>query len=305
MRLDVATVLLQWSAGGLLGCWITTRRREVGLGYGWLLRSTYLVLAAGAFVAGLADVDSGTGAVLRDAASLGVAAAAAVALIASIIRRRAGVRGQEAVREQRRERVAKMLERGEGGGGADERSHEYRGSGEHGSTAPAKASAEFNPALDLVAPVVGFVGLLGAASAVGGPYPLSLVRLVAGALLLGLVTDAMLLGHWYLVQPGLARDPIRELVKLVAWVWPIEVIALVWPVGMAQVIDGTIDDGWAGLLGWTWAVSAVTTIGLVGATWFALKERSYSAVMAATGLLYLAILTAFGADLIARAVLAP
>jgi hypothetical protein len=36
----------------------------------------------------------------------------------------------------------------------------------------------------------------------------------------------------------------------------------------------------------------------------ALKERSYSAVMAATGLMYLAILTAFGTDLVARAVLA-
>ena len=35
------------------------------------------------------------------------------------------------------------------------------------------------------------------------------------------------------------------------------------------------------------------------------KERYYSAVMAATGLLYLAILTAFGTDLVARAVLQP
>ena len=35
----------------------------------------------------------------------------------------------------------------------------------------------------------------------------------------------------------------------------------------------------------------------------ALKERAYSAAMAATGLLYLAILTAFGTDLVARAVL--
>ena len=43
---------------------------------------------------------------------------------------------------------------------------------------------------------------------------------------------------------------------------------------------------------------------LVGVTRAALKERQYSAVMAATGLLYLAILTAFGTDLVARAVLA-
>jgi hypothetical protein len=48
----------------------------------------------------------------------------------------------------------------------------------------------------------------------------------------------------------------------------------------------------------------VTTIGLVVVTRAALRERYYSAVMAATGLLYLAILTAFGTDLVARALLA-
>ena len=49
---------------------------------------------------------------------------------------------------------------------------------------------------------------------------------------------------------------------------------------------------------------AVTTIVLCFVTRAALKERAYSAVMAATGLLYLAILTAFGTDLVARAILA-
>jgi hypothetical protein len=53
-----------------------------------------------------------------------------------------------------------------------------------------------------------------------------------------------------------------------------------------------------------WVVAALTTIALVGAAWLALKERAYSAVMATTGLLYLAILMAFGVDLLARALLA-
>ena len=44
-ELDAATVLLQWATGGLLFCWITTRRREVGAGYGWLLRASYTVVA--------------------------------------------------------------------------------------------------------------------------------------------------------------------------------------------------------------------------------------------------------------------
>jgi len=51
------------------------------------------------------------------------------------------------------------------------------------------------------------------------------------------------------------------------------------------------------------SVSALTTIVLIWVTRLALREKYYSAVMAATGLLYLAILTAFGTDLIARAVL--
>jgi hypothetical protein len=56
-------------------------------------------------------------------------------------------------------------------------------------------------------------------------------------------------------------------------------------------------------LGWFWAACAVTT-GILGVvTLRALREKSYSAVMAATGLMYLAILTAFGTDLVARAVL--
>ena len=83
----------------------------------------------------------------------------------------------------------------------------------------------------------------------------------------------MLLGHWYLVQPGLGRDPIKELVKSVAALWPFEVIVYLIPIGMVSVLNGTIDDGYGGIMGWMWVVACVTTIGLVIATWFALKER--------------------------------
>jgi hypothetical protein len=133
---------------------------------------------------------------------------------------------------------------------------------------------------------------------------LALARTLVGALFLGAVSDAMLLGHWYLVQPGLARAPIIELVRWTAILWPFELLVLLWPTGMLSVLSGAIDDGYGGMLGWYWATSAVATILLVGATRAALRERQYSAVMAATGLLYLAILTAFGMDLVARATLA-
>jgi hypothetical protein len=166
-----------------------------------------------------------------------------------------------------------------------------------------RVGREFPPVLDLIPVAVGSVGLVAAALDAGGNSSVALIRTLVGAAFLGAVTDAMLLGHWYLVQPGLPRRLLNEIVMAVAWVWPIEVIALLLPTGMLSVWSGAVDDGWGGMLGWIWAACAVTTIVLVFVTRAALREREYSAVMAATGLLYLAILTAFGTDLIARAVL--
>jgi hypothetical protein len=282
IRLNAATVLLQWAVGGLAFGWLTTRRRELGIGYGWLFRSVYLVLAIGAFAAGRA---TGPDAV-RDVCSLLVAAFAGVALVVSVTRRKAGVAGQRDREERRSARVAAMT-------GIDRPSKSFD-----------RTLPEFPPVLDLVAPLIGVVGLVAAGLADGGPHVLAIARTLAGAALLGSVTDAMLLGHWYLVQPGLGRGPLNELVRWVAYVWPFEIATLLWPTGMVQVLDGTIHDGYGGMLGWFWAACAITTIGLCFVTWAALKERAYSAVMAATGLLYLAILTGFGTDLVARAVLA-
>ena len=286
IRLDAATVLLQWAVGGLLFLWVTTRRREVGVGYGWLLRGVYLVLAVGAVAAGRI----GDPVVVRDVAALGVVLASASALAVSVVRRRAGVSGQKVIEQRRSARVAAMT-------GIDREAVERDVDG-----------AEFPPVLDLLAPVIGTLGLVAAGLAAvggGGAFDgfVSVLRVVVGAAFLGAVSDAMLLGHWYLVQPGLARGPLHELVRWVAVVWPVEVVALLLPTGMLSVLSGSIEDGYGGLLGWFWVACAVTTIVLCFVTRAALKERAYSAVMAATGLLYLAILTAFGTDLVARAVL--
>tara|TARA_B110000014_G_C20055654_1_gene549417 strand:+ start:852 stop:1076 length:225 start_codon:yes stop_codon:yes gene_type:complete len=72
---------------------------------------------------------------------------------------------------------------------------------------------------------------------------------------------------------------------------------------MISVLTGAIDDSYGGMLGWFWSACALTTGALVIVTRAALRERQYAAVMAATGLLYLAILTAFGTDVVARLVL--
>ncbi len=283
MSLDAATVLLQWSAGGLFFLWVTSRRREVGIGYGWLLRVVYLLMAAGAVAAGRA-LDPVP---VRDAAAVGVVLAAGMALAVSVVRRRAGVAGERERRERRTARVVAMT-------GIDRQ-----------VSLADRSVPEFPPVLDLVAPAIGVVGLVAAGLDAGGSPALAVLRTLVGAAFLGAVSDAMLLGHWYLVQPGLGRAPLVELVKWVIATWPIEVVALLLPTGMIAVLSGSIDDGYGGLLGWFWVACAGTTLALCLLTRAALRERGYPAVMAATGLLYLAILTAFGTDLVARAVLAP
>ena len=243
ISLDVATVLLQWAVGGFFFLWYTTRRHDIGAGYGWLLRGSFAALALGGAAAGYA-VDF---VALRDVSAILVA----IISLATLRRK--------------------------------------------------------NPRWDLVAPMVGVAGLFAAAfdAADGtGDTAVSLARILVGTVFLGAVSDAMLLGHWYLVQPGLPRSILGELVWVLRVVTPIEIVVMLLPTGMFSVFTGAVDDGWGGMLGWFWGACAVTTIVLTEVTRAALRERSYSAVMAATGLLYLAILTAFGTDLVARAVLA-
>ena len=205
------------------------------------------------------------------------------------MRRSAGVKEQRAVIEKRARRVAEMT-------GIDKEEERFD-----------KNAPEFPPVLDAIAPIFGFVAVVAAGvdstQLSDQPVWLGVARIVVGAFFLGAVSDAMLLGHWYLVQPGLARAPLNELVKWTTALWPLELIVFLIPTGMWSVLNGTIDDGFLGQLGWFWAASTVATIILLGLTLVILKGKEYSAVMAATGMLYLAILMGFSMDLVARATL--
>lgn len=282
IKLDAATFLVAWATGMAAFLALTGRRREVGIGYGWTIRGTTVTLYAGAVFFGLRYQPSGVRdvfAVLSLVATLGV-------LAVSWQRRGAGVTKQREQSQARSERVAQMT-----GIDKDEQAFDT-------------SIPEFPPMLDLIPVAFGVVALVAGGLASGGDAPvLSVARWLAGAAFLGAVSDGMLLGHWYLVQPGLPRAPLLELVRWVGYTWPVEVLLFLVPTGMISVFNGTIDDAYGGMLGWFWAASALTTIGLVVVTRAALRERQYAAVMAATGLLYLAILTAFGTDLVARALL--
>lgn len=275
---DVATVLCQWATGGLAYLWVTTRRREVGLGYGWLLRSLYGAIAVIAAVTGFVFHPNA----VRDSACIAVAACAFATLVRSARPDSSGAGSAEPLR------------------GDDSQGTEPAEPG------PRRTIEGFDPRWDLAVPLVGLVGVAAAALGASGDVNpiLHLARVVVGAAFLGAVSNSMLLGHWYLVQPGLRREPLREIVRHLGAIWPVEVGLLLLPTGMIAVLTGSIDDGYGGLLGWFWIACAVTTIALAAVAMAALRERQYAAVMAATGLLYLAILTGFGTDLVARLTLA-
>lgn len=279
---QASTFLLQWATGGLLFLWVSGKTRLIGLGYGWTTRITYMAIAG----IGLAVAFVGETIWVREISSIGLLISTNVALVVSIFRRKAGVQGQRQLKESRTSRVAAML-----------------GNNIQDRTDHAEYQKEFPPNLDLVAPCMGAIGLIAGAIDAGGPTWLSISRTLIGAAFLGAVSNSMLLGHWYLVQPGLSREPIFTLVNWTGILWLPELILLCLPTGMLSVINGTIDDNYNGLLGWFWVACVIATIGLVIVTKMALKEKEYSAVMAATGLMYLAILTAFGMDLVARILL--
>lgn len=279
---QASTFLLQWATGGLLFLWVSSKTRLIGLGFGWTTRITYLVIAGIGLVVGV----MGDTLWFREISNIGLLMATSFALLVSISRRKAGVKGQRELQKSRADRVSAMLgDRGQ-----------IKGSN-------TVATKEFPPVLDLIAPIIGTFGLVAGAVDAAGSIWLSVARTLVGAAFLGAVSNSMLLGHWYLVQPGLSRDPIFTLVNWTGLLWLPELVLLCIPTGMFSVLNGTIDDNYNGLLGWFWVACVVATICLVIVTRMALKEKEYSAVMAATGLMYLAILTAFGMDLVARILL--
>ena len=279
---QASTFLLQWATGGLLFLWVSSKTRLIGLGFGWTTRITYLVIAGIGLVVGV----MGDTLWFREISNIGLLMATSFALLVSIARRKAGVKGQRELQRSRADRVSAML-------------------GDRGQIKVSNtvATKEFPPVLDLIAPIIGTFGLVVGAVDAAGSIWLSIARTLVGAAFLGAVSNSMLLGHWYLVQPGLSRDPIFTLVNWTGLLWLPELVLLCIPTGMFSVLNGAIDDNYNGLLGWFWVACVVATICLVIVTRMALKEKEYSAVMAATGLMYLAILTAFGMDLVARILL--
>jgi hypothetical protein len=134
----------------------------------------------------------------------------------------------------------------------------------------------------------------------------SFVQLVAGALFTGAVLDGLLLGHWYLTDRRLTRGPINRMAWLLIGAVAVQVIALV--VGgfggnePGSAATETLNPiltlaGSATLI----AIGMTLATGLIAVfIRLILRGQRPTAVQAATGFFYLAVITAFTGELAAK-----
>jgi hypothetical protein len=162
---------------------------------------------------------------------------------------------------------------------------------------------------DRAARVVGFATvplclamLVALAGTAEGSTTVAALQLLAGAAFLGATLDGLLLGHWYLTDRGLSRTPInRSTVALIVAVG-LEAIAIVAggfePTGASDDFNPLLTS--AGLASWI-ALGMVAATALIAVMIrLTLKGARATAVQAATGFFYLAVITALTAELAAK-----
>ena len=128
--------------------------------------------------------------------------------------------------------------------------------------------------------------------------PLCLFQLLVGAAFLGAAVDGLFLGHWYLTDRGLTRVPIQRYTTALILAVAIEIVAVISSgfegTGSSAQINPLLTAG--ALAPWI-ALGMVVTTGLIAVlVKLALRGARASAVQSATGFFYLAVVTAFTAE---------
>jgi hypothetical protein len=124
----------------------------------------------------------------------------------------------------------------------------------------------------------------------------ALVVLPLGALTLGGVDGAMLLGHWYLVTPKLSPLPLQRasLIVVAALLLQAAVVAVTF--ARKDLTLGVLETSLAVAVGIRIGVGILMTFGLVVAAWWTARMNTQSS----TGLLYVALGTALAGEVAAR-----
>lgn len=130
--------------------------------------------------------------------------------------------------------------------------------------------------------------------------PWLIVDRVTGGLVLGSITTAMLLGHWYLNTPTMKLDPLRRLIGLIVAALVCRMIVSgsgAWLEGTRLAAADTLTQQWLLFLSLRWLAGLVSPLGLAWMTWQTLKIPN---TQSATGILYAAVILAFIGELSAQ-----
>ncbi|HVA81458.1 MAG TPA: hypothetical protein VNF29_11085 [Candidatus Binataceae bacterium] len=127
------------------------------------------------------------------------------------------------------------------------------------------------------------------------------------ALMLGLVSCAMMFGHWYLIDPNLPVEYLRSLVRMLAIALGADLAALLAVLGLFAIAGGAphaavtaLFDTHSMLLVARLVLGPIATLVLTWMTWQTLKVPQ---TMAATGLLYIAVMAAIVGEMLGRFIL--
>jgi len=131
---------------------------------------------------------------------------------------------------------------------------------------------------------------------------------ITSALVLGLVSGAMLFGHWYLIDLDMPVDYLRTYIRLLGVVLVADLVALGLAIGLPAILGSAgaaaaVHELFAshlGLLAVRLLLGPLATIVLVWMCWQTLKIPQ---TMAATGLLYIAVMSVLVGEMLGRFIL--
>jgi hypothetical protein len=116
-----------------------------------------------------------------------------------------------------------------------------------------------------------------------------------GALALGGLNGAMLLGHWYLVTPKLSTGPLRNAALIVVAAIVLQLVVVLATV-MRGDLSGTTQTGLVVAIGIRIGVGLLMTLAVALAAWWTAQMNTQSS----TGLLYVGLGSALAGEISAR-----
>ncbi len=131
---------------------------------------------------------------------------------------------------------------------------------------------------------------------------LAVLNALAGAAALGGVASGMLIGHWYLIDPGMEMEPFHRCFRFFVGALFFEVGVLALVLAFATLSDGTNASGEAlqgywQLAGMRFLLGPVAALGIAALT---ARVLAIPQTMAATGLFYIATLAVLVGSFLGR-----